>query len=376
MQRAFQREWTARRAAADGRLPGRPRAGSRSRKLAAEQVRQLESLYQQAAAGHARPAAHRPAAGQRPLGLRPAGRGHRSAAARAARVSSRPTAACCRRRPTTRSDAGLATSSRAATTPAASDVLLDQLKHPVNASSKRWLTQRLYELYDRAIRNEGRGVAGQGRRPVPRGCCEDSRPTWPPAIRTIATNCSTGCAASSARPTRRSSPAWPTNCGRSPSSGSRRSLKRDLNNYSSLVSQGGPDAARHRRPARRPGLPHRADRAGTALAAVRQPGRLEPARLARWPSGGTKSKDTGRPGAAAAEDRAGRTPRGPATRQSAQPRIYHRHTATTGRRRRTTSPGWPRRSTSSGRSPARRWRISPSTCTTAWPPRPARSRSC
>ena len=113
-----------------------------------------------------------------------------------------------------------------------------------------------------------------------------SKPIWRPDRPTIAPTLRAGCAASTARRTRRSSPAWPTICGRLPSSGSPPSCKREMNNYSSMVSQSGQDAARHRRPARRSGVPRRADRARAALAALQQPGRLAAARLemAQWRS--------------------------------------------------------------------------------------------
>jgi predicted Zn-dependent protease len=42
------------------------------------------------------------------------------------------------------------------------DVLFEQLKHPANAGQKTWLTQRLYELYENALRNDGEVSLGKG----------------------------------------------------------------------------------------------------------------------------------------------------------------------------------------------------------------------
>jgi tetratricopeptide (TPR) repeat protein len=42
------------------------------------------------------------------------------------------------------------------------DVLLEQAKHPCNAEQTRWLMQRLYELYSNAIRNDGDVSLGRG----------------------------------------------------------------------------------------------------------------------------------------------------------------------------------------------------------------------
>ena len=42
------------------------------------------------------------------------------------------------------------------------EVLFEQLKHPLNSRQREWLTQRLYELYENAIRNDGDVSLGRG----------------------------------------------------------------------------------------------------------------------------------------------------------------------------------------------------------------------
>ena len=117
-------------------------------------------------------------------------------------------------------------------------------------------------------------------------------------------------------------------------------------------------------------------RARAALAPLQQPGRLAAARLAAGPVAG-RSEGTRRPGAAAAEDRACRTARGPGIAAAAQPHdLPSRQQLLLGREGGRLRPSGRRGLRPSGRTPARRWPTSPSTCTTAWAITTGRSRCC
>ena len=96
------------------------------------------------------------------MGLRASRTRRSTCCARTARVSSgqRRRAAAGRQR--RRSGRWSPTSSSAGTTPAGEKLLFEQLKHPPNPQQKHWLTQRLYELYETRIRNDGEVSLGSG----------------------------------------------------------------------------------------------------------------------------------------------------------------------------------------------------------------------
>ena len=131
--------------------------------LADEQVRKLESLHREAAARHGRPPAHRSRLGPCVLGLRPIRPGDRPVDRSLDEHQGGLRRRACPTRPTTPSSRSSATGKPHAPRPGRTDPARGNSSTRPTSSRNLWLTQRLYQLYENAIANDGEVSLGMAR---------------------------------------------------------------------------------------------------------------------------------------------------------------------------------------------------------------------